>query len=94
MPKENIVQTILLIGVPAAVLLATFLITVIVIQVRKYLVRRAELEHATKQAEIEADLKAGMIERGFTADQIERVLAAKISSPRVELAETTYRKMV
>jgi hypothetical protein len=67
----------ILVGVLAIASLVALLIGGVV--VRRYFLKKAEIELAMSRCEAETLLKAKMLDRGFSADEIERVLAATLS---------------
>ena len=48
---------------------------------RRYVLKKAEIELAHRRLEVEGDLKEMMLERGLSADEIEQVLAARLALP-------------
>ena len=67
-----------LVGILTAVAFICLLIAGVI--VRRYLLKKAEIDLALRKAEMESELKSAMIERGMPAQDIERVLAAKLNS--------------
>jgi len=74
-----------LVGVLTVASLVALLIGALII--RRYVLKRAELDLASRRLEAETDLKEKMLDRGFSADEIERVLASRIAEDGSRLAK-------